>query len=101
MSHKSGKKELEHNSSVSSERFSTSLVLFVGRGVTRAWGALGLPCPWPDAAADHTVEADLQRAPQRRVSGSWLKSFVCFAFELLFDAVEFSISQEEEDGGVR
>ena len=34
MSHKSGKKELEHNSSVSSERFSTSLVLTVGRGVT-------------------------------------------------------------------
>ena len=31
MSHKSGKKELEHNSSVSSERFLTSLVLFVGR----------------------------------------------------------------------
>ena len=29
-----GKKELEHNSSVSSERFSTSLVLTVGRGVT-------------------------------------------------------------------
>ena len=34
MSHKSGKKELEHNSSVSSERFLTSLVLTVGRGVT-------------------------------------------------------------------
>ena len=35
MLHKSGNKELEHNSSVSSERFSTSLVLTVGRGVTR------------------------------------------------------------------
>ena len=34
MSDKSGIKELEHNSSVSSERFSTSLVLTVGRGVT-------------------------------------------------------------------
>ena len=36
MLHKSGNKELEHNSSVSSERFSTSLVLVVGRGVTSA-----------------------------------------------------------------
>src|SRR6185503_12198205 len=41
MSHKSGKKELEHNSSVSSERFSTSLVLTVGRGVTFSWSRLG------------------------------------------------------------
>ena len=43
MLHKSRKKELEHNSSVSSERFSTSLVLSVGWGVTdgpRAWAEL-------------------------------------------------------------
>ena len=43
MLHKSGNKELEHNSSVSSERFSTSLVLSVGWGVTdgpRAWAEL-------------------------------------------------------------
>ena len=49
MSHRSGKKKLEHNSSVSSERFSTSLVLIVGRGVTAAYSPEPQCWAWQEA----------------------------------------------------